>query len=417
MTSWTSWMNVKKKVVIGLIATTSLSTAYITYQYSGISTNKSVDNELSEVSENPSPKMDLRNIRRNAPLAIPLRETLSEKLPDLQRTISEEESNPSSPDETAANNRINSTSPDQNVKEEISKQDATSDLESKQLSNRAKLTNESGHALTEDIGSELAREISKVSTLELEALMNGTFTHNDYAVRVKAYNKTNLKPINIELGIFDSKRNKLIKTIKSDSIYGIKDPKNGDASIRIKSTTFGYKPMETTISLKSLDASGSEYITAKTESSVEVKFELERLRIGDIAVMWNVYFFRDASIMRPESKDELHELLDMLKENPSLRIMLHGHTNGGSHGKVIHLGPDDNQHFFDLDNEDHIVTAGSAKKLSLYRAETIQRYLIANEIDPSRIEIKGWGGKKMLYDKHDEQAKLNVRVEVEILSN
>jgi outer membrane protein OmpA-like peptidoglycan-associated protein len=60
---------------------------------------------------------------------------------------------------------------------------------------------------------------------------------------------------------------------------------------------------------------------------------------------------------------------------------------------------------------------GSAQKLSLYRAETIEHYLLKQGIDQSRIEIKGWGGKKMLYGKHSAQAKQNVRVEVEITDN
>jgi outer membrane protein OmpA-like peptidoglycan-associated protein len=42
--------------------------------------------------------------------------------------------------------------------------------------------------------------------------------------------------------------------------------------------------------------------------------------------------------------------------------------------------------------------------------------LIENGIAADRIEIKAWGGKKPLFDKHSVNAKRNVRVEVEILS-
>ena len=100
-----------------------------------------------------------------------------------------------------------------------------------------------------------------------------------------------------------------------------------------------------------------------------------------------------------------------------MKIKLHGHTNGNSHGKVIHLGEKDNDDLFNLKSTKHVETSGSAQKLSEYRAETIQHYLFKQGIAESRVDIKGWGGKKMLYDKHSSQANLNVRVEVEILEN
>ena len=70
-----------------------------------------------------------------------------------------------------------------------------------------------------------------------------------------------------------------------------------------------------------------------------------------------------------------------------------------------------------LNAPSHVQSSGSAKKLSKFRAETIYSFLVRKGIDPSRIEIKGWGGNKMLYDKHDSRANLNVRVEVEITAN
>jgi outer membrane protein OmpA-like peptidoglycan-associated protein len=58
---------------------------------------------------------------------------------------------------------------------------------------------------------------------------------------------------------------------------------------------------------------------------------------------------------------------------------------------------------------------GSARELSFQRAETIKEYLEINGVSADRIEIKAWGGKRPLYDKHSANAKKNVRVEVEIL--
>jgi outer membrane protein OmpA-like peptidoglycan-associated protein len=58
---------------------------------------------------------------------------------------------------------------------------------------------------------------------------------------------------------------------------------------------------------------------------------------------------------------------------------------------------------------------GSAVKLSEERARLIQQYLVKQGIDESRMEVKGWGGKKPVYDEDHPAAAANVRVEVEVL--
>ena len=55
-----------------------------------------------------------------------------------------------------------------------------------------------------------------------------------------------------------------------------------------------------------------------------------------------------------------------------------------------------------------------AVELSKQRALTIKRYLIENDIAEDRIEVQGWGGKQMLYDKEHPLAIKNIRVEIEI---
>ena len=60
---------------------------------------------------------------------------------------------------------------------------------------------------------------------------------------------------------------------------------------------------------------------------------------------------------------------------------------------------------------------GSAKKLSEERAKVIREYLTNEGISEERMEIKAWGGKRPLYDKHHSLAQSNVRVEVEIIEN
>lgn len=144
-----------------------------------------------------------------------------------------------------------------------------------------------------------------------------------------------------------------------------------------------------------------------------VPFGLVRLQKGDIAVMYNVYFFKDAAIVRPESRYELNNLLAMMNENGKYKIMIHGHTNGNAAGKIITMGS--SRDFFSL--TDTKEGRGSAKKLSEERAKVIREYLIDHGIAGDRMGIKAWGGKRPLYDKNHSLAQANVRVEIEIIEN
>jgi outer membrane protein OmpA-like peptidoglycan-associated protein len=82
-------------------------------------------------------------------------------------------------------------------------------------------------------------------------------------------------------------------------------------------------------------------------------------------------------------------------------------------GKILALGP--NKNFFDM--EGTVQGQGSAKELSGQRAGVIKEYLVTNGIAAERIEVKAWGGKKPIFDKHSVNAMKNVRVEVEILND
>ncbi|HEY8935253.1 MAG TPA: OmpA family protein, partial [Cyclobacteriaceae bacterium] len=134
---------------------------------------------------------------------------------------------------------------------------------------------------------------------------------------------------------------------------------------------------------------------------------------GDIVVLYNVFFFKDAAVMMPESKYEVDNLLEMMNENPKCRIRLHGHTNGNATGKIISMG--ETKNFFSLTGSKEGL--GTAKALSQERASVIRDYLVENGIDTRRMEIKAWGGKRGLYDKESTKARENVRVEVEIIED
>ncbi len=225
----------------------------------------------------------------------------------------------------------------------------------------------------------------------------------------KVFRTTDNAVVEGDVDAIDTEKTRKIGTYKAN--IPVKLPNSKLSQVSFVCEVFGYRKVQRDINYSDPDADG---LTKDENGAHVVPFELVRLQKGDIAVMYNVYFFKDAAIMRPESRYEVTSLVDMLKENLKYKIRLHGHTNGGATGKIISMGKG-SENFFSLnDTKDGY---GSAKQLSEQRAEVIRKYLISNWIDPSRIEIKAWGGKRPLHDKHSARAQENVRVEVEILED
>jgi len=135
---------------------------------------------------------------------------------------------------------------------------------------------------------------------------------------------------------------------------------------------------------------------------------------GSMAKLDYIFFYRDAAILRPESRYSVDKLVDLMNENPTVNIRIHGHTNGNDPGKIIKRTPDSTD-FFSMENtvEDY----GSAKELSQMRAEQIRDYLVVKGINKKRMTVKAWGGKKGLFQVDDDRAEANVRVEIEVVKN
>jgi outer membrane protein OmpA-like peptidoglycan-associated protein len=230
-------------------------------------------------------------------------------------------------------------------------------------------------------------------------------------VFLSLFNAANNRVIEGEVQVIDTERTKLLKTVKGNEYLLLPDPKSKSGQLTLIGEVFGYRKLQHEINYPlPLADTVKDYVDLMGTTLV-VKFDMVRYHKGDIATLYHVYFFNDAAIMLPESKYELTNLVQMLEENPNYRIRLHGHTNGNYHGKILELGPEKN--FFSLTGSKNDV--GSAKDLSYQRASTIKEYLLVNHIAADRIEIKAWGGKRPIYDKHSANAKKNVRVEVEIL--
>jgi outer membrane protein OmpA-like peptidoglycan-associated protein len=213
-----------------------------------------------------------------------------------------------------------------------------------------------------------------------------------------------------DVDLFDAdiiKGRKLV-SYRGNDVVNVK-PVNKSGNLLLVCDVFGYRKVQLPVNFNEPKI---EDAVSMADGNVVVTFDLARLKKGDKVIMYNVYFFNHAAILRPESQFEVNALLEFLKEKPTSRIKIHGHANGNDFGDIITLG--NSKDYFSLSSE-NTKGKGSVTKLSEERARIIQSYLVKEGIDIKRMELKAWGGKVPIYDEDHSLAHANVRVEVEIL--
>lgn len=119
----------------------------------------------------------------------------------------------------------------------------------------------------------------------------------------------------------------------------------------------------------------------------------EAPKTGEVVPMWNIFFATNESEVMPQSYNELRRLLELLEDNPSMRIELRGHTD--NQGTVE----------FNL-------------RLSVDRAKAVADYLAEHGIERRRMSFTGFG-KSQPVDTNDtpEGRRRNRRVEYRVVSN
>jgi outer membrane protein OmpA-like peptidoglycan-associated protein/tetratricopeptide (TPR) repeat protein len=128
-----------------------------------------------------------------------------------------------------------------------------------------------------------------------------------------------------------------------------------------------------------------------TDSSYEKNIGLQPLEVNATIVLNNVFFDVKKFDLKPESQVELDKLVQLLKENPSLKIQVSGHT-------------------------DNVGKPADNLALSNNRAKAVVNYLIANGIVALRLTAKGFGETQPVADNKIEEGRAkNRRTEVKVI--
>lgn len=123
------------------------------------------------------------------------------------------------------------------------------------------------------------------------------------------------------------------------------------------------------------------------------------LSVGKSIVLENLLFIPGRHVIRPESKEVLEELFNLMDENTKLEIEIQGHV----------CCTVDEPDGYDWDEGTH--------NLSENRAKAVYQFLIRKGINAHRMIFKGYGGsQKINEDESTEELKSeNRRVEFKVL--
>lgn len=133
-------------------------------------------------------------------------------------------------------------------------------------------------------------------------------------------------------------------------------------------------------------------INPENDSAQIIDISLQPLEAGSQIVLRNIFFDSKQFKLKPESFEELNRVVQLMKENPRLRILISGHT-------------------------DNVGNPADNLALSNNRAKAVVNYLASQGIEISRLTSKGFGETKPLESNETEKGKSrNRRTELNILS-
>ncbi len=128
------------------------------------------------------------------------------------------------------------------------------------------------------------------------------------------------------------------------------------------------------------------------DSTYNVDIPLKPLVANASVVLKNIFFDTKSAELKPESLIEIDQVLQLLKENPTIKIRIEGHTDNV--GK-----PEDNL------------------ALSRKRAAAVVQYLQSKGADITRLSAAGYGETQPIAENNTEEGRAkNRRTEMKVLS-
>ncbi|MFN3851907.1 MAG: OmpA family protein [Spirosomataceae bacterium] len=129
-----------------------------------------------------------------------------------------------------------------------------------------------------------------------------------------------------------------------------------------------------------------------TDTTFFTTLNLERKFVGVTFVLQNIYYDLDKWDIRPDAALELDKLVQILKDNPDVKIEMGSHTDSRATEKYNNV-------------------------LSQRRAESAVNYLVSKGIERERLTAKGYGETALIIEnaKTEDEHQVNRRTEFKVL--
>jgi outer membrane protein OmpA-like peptidoglycan-associated protein len=171
------------------------------------------------------------------------------------------------------------------------------------------------------------------------------------------------------------------KVVFTDSVSDFFIPLQAGGNYALFATAKGYMPRSLNFQPTATDL-GNPF---------SVRAELTPIDAKQVFVLNNIFFDTDKFDLKPESKEELAIVVDLMKTNAGMVIEISGHT--------------DNQGAADYN-----------LKLSESRAKSVVSYLVAAGVPSARLKFKGYGDSRPASANDTEEGRAkNRRIELVIL--
>lgn len=128
------------------------------------------------------------------------------------------------------------------------------------------------------------------------------------------------------------------------------------------------------------------------DSAYNIDIPLQAIEANAAIILKNIFFDPNKYELKPESQVELDEIVQLLKDNPTVKIQINGHTDNS--GKAA----------------DNI-------GLSENRAKSVTTYLVTKGINAGRLSSKGYGDTQPVANNSTPEGRAqNRRTELKVIS-
>jgi outer membrane protein OmpA-like peptidoglycan-associated protein len=124
----------------------------------------------------------------------------------------------------------------------------------------------------------------------------------------------------------------------------------------------------------------------------KIDIPLQPIEANAAIVLKNIFFDPNQFVLKPESQVELDEVVQLMKDNPTIKIQINGHTDNSGN-------------------------AADNKTLSENRAHAVTSYLVTKGVAEARLSSRGWGDTQPVAANATPEGRAqNRRTELKIVS-